>query len=351
MRATLVESTIMGEPIRDLSPAELICFVEEAPEPFSISIDPLINYMPSKQKVIRVFRAMQVTPDMLKYGIPIDGLSLLQRCALFVWFNSCLPENEKLLVPLCILPNEFDWSNEEKRWYRYCMSPDIQNWPLSDSSDVIASKLWQVCEELRNDEHLFSLLPGEVKSCQNFESLKQAVAEVSLEFSLDSTHPLDLVRALDHYKFFLSNPYLDEYYMTPDREDLVGRIISNSLHPLAVKFGFKKTGISYGERLRIYALFKKTQLSKELVCPILEPPPDEQHFKMYYKILTDVLLVGDVTDSVIETLANKFFDMRNKFDEDVLSGEDQIPDFLPRNTEEKAVVLSFLDNVESFKKR
>ena len=119
----------MGEPtavIRDLSPAELIRFIEEAPEPFSIKLSPLKDSMPFKETVIEAFTAMQVTPDMLQYGIPIVGLDLLQRCALFVWFNSFLPEDEKLLVPLCTLPNGFDWSNEEKMWYRYCMSPDIQ---------------------------------------------------------------------------------------------------------------------------------------------------------------------------------------------------------------------------------
>ena len=186
--------------------------------------------MPLKETVIEAFTAMQVTPAMLKYGIPIDGLDLLQRCALFVWFNSFLPEDEKLLVPMCILPNGFDWSNEEKMWYRYCMSPDIKHWSLSESSDVIASKLWQVCEELRNDEYHFSLLPEEVKSCRNFECLKKAVAYGAVEFNVNSNDPKKLFNVLEQLKFFESEPFLDETFT--DMNSLKRRVVSSKLYKL-----------------------------------------------------------------------------------------------------------------------
>ena len=339
--------------IRNLSPAELIRFIEKPPISFVINfddLDELQEYMPSKIAVLDAFRAVEVTPDMLKYGIPINGLSLLQRCALFVWFNSFLPEDEKLIVPMCVIPNGFDWNDYQKIWYLYCMSPEICYWSLSEASEIVASRLWQVCEELINDEHLFSLLPLDVKSCETLDSLKQAVDAGSLEFSYDSKEPLELVRILEHLNFFKAHKRLDEICKVSDMNSLRERIVSNELHFVAVRYGFVREGISYGERLRIYALFQNTQFADKLVCPLLQAPPDEKHFRLYYQLLSNEPLVGEISDTAIYNLIRIFMEIKSKIDREYLADEDPLPPFILVD-EGNQDIKSFLANVASLSKR
>ena len=95
---------------------------------------------------------------------------------------------------------------------------------------MIASKLWQVCEELRNKQNLFILLPEEVKLCHNFETLKQRVAYGALEFSPKSNDPQKLFNALEQLKFFESEPFLDKTFT--DMESPKRRVVSSKLYKL-----------------------------------------------------------------------------------------------------------------------
>ena len=147
--------------IRDLSPEELVELLEKTGLHIDNNDKCVLEYLPSMAELVDAFKKEKVTHDTLRYGLPIKGLTLLHRCALVEWFNHYLCDDEKLLIPVCTLPDGLGWSDEEKRWFRYSVDPALLPVNFGRTSGAISERLWSIMEMVRNNPAIYDKFPLE----------------------------------------------------------------------------------------------------------------------------------------------------------------------------------------------
>ena len=201
-------------------------------------------YLDSEQ-VAQLIGASGATHETLKYGIPIEGLSPLQRCTLFTWLNKGerLGDGEKLLFPILEIPNKAVWSEEQFDWFlfvgfgieRACVEP----W--STFINVISVKIWGILEMIRGTDSVNTTSIRHLINLGSLEDLRAFVSK-SVQFSLEP-----LKKPENMIKFMKENNVVAD-----EDEVLVKKFEKAQVNIDKLRFGLCMPGISFEERCVIF---------------------------------------------------------------------------------------------------
>ena len=222
--------------------------------------------LPTPSKVGHALRSAGVTYEMLKYGIPFEGLTPLHRCHLFSWFNrrGRLGDDEQLLMPVLLPPNPLTFSTKELDFFLE-IGFGIErssNEPLNMYVDPIATKLWEVLELVRKTPLQTNPSIKKLARFTTFEDFRAYVASCA-ECSQEHLQIPD-----NMIEFMTANQVI------VDQPEIVARLQTARVNFNTITYGLYMEGFTFRERVDLFEKMRGLDFfagheTKLLQCPSL----------------------------------------------------------------------------------